>query len=187
MMIKLVCFVLSLAPIFANAENLERLNNLRKDVDFEKTTTNLSSKGRVQLFSGQSFRYSQEGLTFAAGEVITKAGRSECFLYVRSGNEPGRVFLIADKAEETWDCAGSPALSAMQLVGLDGPRTAIASLFLYQAPSGDRFNLPFVVDKFEAEQFRRGELDSCVEDKLNKIEIRALKQIRTAAVACSKH
>lgn len=185
-MMKLVCFVLSLAPIFANAGNLDRLNNLQQDVDFKKTISNLSSKGRVQLFPGQSFRYSQEGLTFAAGEVITKAGRSDCFLYLRSGNERGRVFFIGDKAEKIWDCAGSPAVSIIQLVGPNGPRTAVASLFLYQAPSGDRFNLPFVVDNFKAGQFRRGDLDSCVEDKLNKIEIRALKQIRTAATACSK-
>ena len=184
---KLICFVFSFAPIFANAGNLERLNNLQNDVDFGKTTSSLSSNGRVQLFARQSFRYSQEGLTFAAGEVITKAGRSDCFLYVRSDNELGKVFLVANKAEETWDCAGSPALSAMQLAGLNGPHTAIASLFLYQAPSGDRFNLPFVVDNINAAQFRRGDLDSCVEGKLNKIEIQALKQIKTAVVACSKH
>lgn len=133
----------------AYAGKVEKLKDLEKDADFKAAMSNASNLGRVRLFPGQAFWYMQERLTLAAGEV-SKMGKSDCFLYIKSDGEAGRIFLVSEKAEDIWDCAGSPALSVMELARSNGKQVAIASLFLYQAPSGDKFNLAFVVDNLES-------------------------------------
>lgn len=141
----------------------------------------------VVVFKRKSISLKAGVVTYMAGAVV--GGKApvftDCFLFVKGIRDKGRVFFTATKAATIWSCVGDPKIDAIATRS-DGASMLVLSMFLYQAPSGDFFNLPFIVQSGSSGEFDFGQVDKCVDKKLDRIELKSVSQLRKYASECTK-
>jgi len=136
------------------------------------------------IFPGQAFQLSSSNMVFAAGQLVHHSGKAECFVYLQPHHRPGSFHLLSEKAEDIWDCAGSPAVALMHFNLSGMPKIVLLSIFKYQSPSGEFFNLSLILDNLDSRDLKRGKIDKCVDKKLDDVKIISVKQLKSAATSC---
>src|SRR5471030_2538708 len=76
-------------------------------------------------------------MVFAAGQLVHHSGKAECFVYLQPHHRPGSFHLLSEKAEDIWDCAGSPAVALMHFNLSGMPKIVLLSIFKYQSPRSE--------------------------------------------------
>jgi len=163
--------------------------NKKKDValdqEFWSTIGPLTAERHVKIYKNQSFTLKELNVNFFAGSITGGflTVKPDCFVYVKNRNGEGKAFFVSAKADKLWTCVGLPALSARQVNGAD-VNLLIFSTFTYQAPSGDFFNLPLIIQSKKNGSFEVGQVDECVTDKAQNVKINKIVQLYKFADEC---
>lgn len=185
-LLALACgFLFSIALAHAVERRLSDAIPLEREVKL--TLGALAPDRYAVVFKQQEVSLKTGSIAYLAGAVA--GGKApvfaDCFLFVKAMPEPGRVFFTTAKAAKIWSCVGDPKVDAIAVHGSE-VSALVLSMFQYQAPSGDFFNLPMVVQSDKSGAFTLGDVDKCVEKKLQRIELKSISQLRRYAGECVK-
>lgn len=180
-----------LASVFSSyaAERLVPLSKQgldRKKIDraLEKISANLPNGLSVKVFKERSFYLRRSDTEVIAGEMFGGAmGRqNECFVYIKSKRKEGKIFKISQKADKLWHCAGEPIFEAKSI----GARSdlLILGMYLFQAPAGDSFYLPQVIEVTADGKAHIGDIDHCVDKKTDGEAVVSMNELSKIAAKC---
>lgn len=155
------------------------------DQDFWSAIGPLSAGRHVKIYKNQSFTIKELNVDFFAGSITggPLPVKLDCFVYVKSKNGEGKAFFASAKADRLWTCIGLPALNARKVKGIDG-NLLIFSIFTYQAPSGEFFNFPLIIQSTQNGSFELGRVDECITDKAQSAELKKMVQLYKFAEEC---
>jgi hypothetical protein len=158
--------------------------NFYLDNTFYSTLGPLPAGRSVKIFKNQSFYYPESNITFFAGAIAGSAPpiRLECFVYVNNHGD-GKIFFMSSKADKLWSCVGVPTLS-LKAESLQNIRALMLSLFTYQAPSGEFFRVPLIVQLEKGGDLKVGHVDRCVEEKTKNKAVTKISQLYRFANQC---
>jgi hypothetical protein len=112
--------------------------------------------------------------------------KTDCFVFIAGVNQPGKFFFTSSKADQAWQCIANPEITIVELKNR-AERLVIASIFQFQAFSGEKFYLPFIFQKNSANELQLGELDACTDAALKNEQIMSLTQVVRAVKRCATH
>lgn len=157
------------------------------DSELKSSFGGLAPGKKMTVFARQTVSSKFGSITYLTGAVIDKQGPVllDCFVFVKDTHGQARLFSMATKTESAWNCTGSSKIEAMNARD-GGASMLVLSMFQYQAPSGDFFNLPLIVQAGKSGVFGLGDVDRCVEKKLDGVELKSISQLRKYAGICAK-
>lgn len=140
---------------------------------------------KVKILKEKSFYLEKEGIRVIPAEVLSKSlpHGNECLLYVTNNHGGASLFNMSSKSDRLWICVGEPIFSVMRINNKDGG-TLILAMYLFQAPSGDFFHLPLVIEISKEGTIAIGKVDKCIEKKLDGTTVESLAELASIARQC---
>jgi len=192
--IKSIAFVFLLVSVFGTpphaVEVLQSLpmRPLEDQAVNEAVISSIQRMGKhseVKIFKKKSFHLEKEGIRVIPAEVLSESlpHGNECLLYVENNHGNASLFNMNSKSDRLWICVGEPIFSAMKINSKVGG-TLILAMYLFQAPSGDLFYLPLVIEISKEGAIRMGKVDKCIEKKLDGTTVDSLIELNGMARQC---
>jgi hypothetical protein len=184
---KLSVFLLLLLSTTLVAATPARVIDLSRSNDYSRLLRELPESWDVELLPEQSFINEREMVRFAAGVARSDElpGKSDCFLYTMRKGQVGKLTFLSKRAEDIWHCVGASTLALRKYSKGSHSILILLSIFEYQAPSGEIFKFPFLLDAHDSSNFEVSGLNDCVSAQLHGVILLRLSQLEAPIKTCT--
>ncbi|MEC4723841.1 hypothetical protein RY831_32550 [Noviherbaspirillum sp. CPCC 100848] len=160
------------------------LASTKIDLALEKIIQESPNGVSVKIFKERSFYLQRFDTEVIAGEIFggTVGHPNDCFVYIKSKRKEEKIFKMSQKSDQLWHCAGEPVFEAKSIRERDD--LLILGMYLFQAPSGDSFYLPQVIQVTKDGKAHTGDIDHCVDNKTDEEAVSSMNELSKIAAKC---